>query len=96
MDFLSYIEPELLVLIPVLYVIGMVLKNLEEVKDKFIPVLLLIIGIAISVIYVLATQNLATSQEIAAGIFMAICQGALVTGVTVYTNQLIKQSQKSE
>ncbi len=96
MDFVSYIEPELLVLIPVLYVIGMVLKNLEEVKDKFIPIILLALGIAIAVLYVLATESLGTGQEVAAAVFTAICQGALVAGATVYTNQLIKQSSKSE
>lgn len=41
----DYIKPELLVLIPVLYILGLMLKKTEKINDKYIPVMLGIIGI---------------------------------------------------
>ena len=37
MDFTEYIKPELLILIPVLYVIGMAVKKTALIADKLIP-----------------------------------------------------------
>ena len=80
-DLSSYIKEYALVLIPMLYVIGMILKGIDSVKDKYIPLLLLVAGISGSI-----GLN---------GVSMdSIIQGVLVTGVTVYTNQLIVQSKK--
>ena len=77
----SYIKEYALVLIPMLYVIGMILKGIDNIKDKYIPLLLLVVGISGSI-----GLN---------GISMdSIIQGILVTGVTVYTNQLVVQSKK--
>lgn len=82
MDFLSYITENALIIIPVLYIIGMILKGTEKVKDKYIPLILLPIGIALS-------------MGIAGGITAdAIIQGVLVTGASVYANQIVKQIQK--
>jgi len=80
MDIIKYISDEALILIPVLYVIGMMLKNTPKVKDWLIPYILLVIGIlgAISI--------LGLSVK-------SVIQGILVTGATVYTNQLIKQAK---
>lgn len=82
----EYIKPELLILVPVLYVIGMIIKNTELIKDKYIPVILGLTGILLSTLYVLATEGVSLM-----GAFTAITQGILVTGVAVYVNQLIKQ-----
>ena len=40
MEFMEYITENALILIPVLYVIGMFLKALEFIKDKYIPCIL--------------------------------------------------------
>ena len=37
MDFMNYIIENALILIPVLYILGMFLKALEFIKDKYIP-----------------------------------------------------------
>ena len=58
MDFTEYIKPELLILIPVLYVIGMAVKKTALIADKLIPLVVGAIGILLSVIYVLATTAL--------------------------------------
>ena len=86
MDFTEYIKPELLILIPVLYVIGMAL-----IADKLIPLVVGAIGILLSVIYVLATTALGSPQAIAMAIFTALTQGVLVGGASVYANQIFKQ-----
>lgn len=81
MDIMKFIVEQALILIPALYVLGMILKNLQMIPDKFIPVILLAFGIAGAVsIMGLSPQS--------------IIQGILVTGAAVYTNQLIKQMQE--
>lgn len=82
MDFLSYITENALIIIPVLYIIGMILKGTDKVKDKYIPLILLPIGIALS----MGIAGAITAD--------AIIQGVLVTGASVYANQLVKQIKK--
>ena len=57
------------------------MKGTSRVSDELIPVILLPIGIVSSV----ALTGL--SME-------SVIQGVLITGATVYTNQLIKQGSK--
>ena len=80
---MNYIVEKCLILIPVLYVIGTILKNLEFIKDKYIPLILLPIGIAMAI----AISGIDVNSVI---------QGILVTGVTVYGNQIFKQINKEE
>lgn len=80
---MNYIVDNCLILIPVLYIIGMILKNLEFIKDKYIPLILLPIGVALAI----AIKGIDINSVI---------QGILVTGVTVYGNQIFKQINKEE
>ena len=68
----------MLPLVPFLYVLGMVLKDTEKIKDKYIPLILL----PISVLFSLLITGLSTD---------GVIQGVLATGVTVYGTQVIKQ-----
>ncbi len=81
MDFVNYITENALILIPVLYIIGMILKGIERIKDKYIPLILLPIGMGLAMALMGININ-------------AIIQGILVVGVSVYTNQLVKQINK--
>ena len=83
MDIVSYIVENSLILVPALLVLGSILKGTEKVKDKYIPVILLPLGIA---------------GAIAIGGFTvdSIIQGILVTGAAVYCNQLFVQGKKAE
>lgn len=83
MDFSQYISQSALILVPVLYIIGMIIKNTEGIKDKYIPVILLVIGI----LGAIGIMGISVDS---------IIQGILVTGAAVYTNQLIKQTTKKE
>ena len=89
----NFIKPELLILIPVLYFIGVAIKNTTLIKDKFIPLILGLIGIVLSSLWILATEG---TENIYMAIFVAITQGFLTAGASVYVNQLIKQSKKAE
>ena len=79
----DYVMENALILIPVVYVLGMMLKGTELIKDKYIPVILLPIGIVLGMILIGFDVN-------------GFIQGVLVTGVAVYANQLIKQASKEE
>mgnify|MGYP005755364549 FL=1 len=92
----EYIKPELLILAIVLYFLGMAIKNTEVIKDKYIPLILGLVGIIFSAIYVVATSSVASYQDVLTIIFTSIVQGILVAGASVYANQLIKQSEKEE
>lgn len=83
MDIVNYIIEKALVLVPVLYVIGAMLKNTPIVKDWTIPWVMLVLGIfgGVSVI--------GFNVE-------GVLQGILVAGATVFTHQLIKQSHEKE
>lgn len=92
----EYVKPELLVVAIVLYFIGMGIKNTEKISDKYIPIILGIAGVVISAIYIVATSIFNGYQSVLMAIFTAIVQGIMVAGLSVYANQLIKQTQKDE
>lgn len=93
---MNYVKPELVVVAIVLYFIGMWLKKAETVTDKYIPIILGTVGIAICGIYVVATCRLSGAQNIAMAVFTAIVQGVLVAGLSTYVNQIFKQLNKEE
>ena len=93
---MNYVKPELVVVAVVLYFVGMWLKKAETVPDKYIPLLLGVIGIMICGIYVIATCNLSGVQNIAMAVFTTVVQGILVAGLSTYVNQIIKQFNKEE
>lgn len=89
MDFTQFIKAELLILIPVLYGLGAILKHTEKINDKYIPLILTGAGLLLSCLYVLGTEGINSVS-----IFTAIVQGILVTAAAVYSNQLYKQSKQ--
>ena len=90
----DFIKPELLVLIPVLYIVGCGFKKTSLIKDKFIPLLLGSISILLAGLYTFATSDVNGIKEITMAIFTAITQGVLIAGASVYANQIYKQLQK--
>ena len=80
MDFASFIDAELIILVAALYALGVMLKN-SSLKDKYIPFVLLIP----SILACIAIKGFNVQ---------AIIQGVLCTATAVYTNQLVKQSKK--
>ncbi len=93
---MNYIKPELLVLIPVLYFIGTGLKRSEAVLDKHIPLLLGGAGVALALVWVLASSDMSGMQDALQAVFAAVTQGILCAGCSVYANQLGKQHGKED
>lgn len=93
---MNYVKPELIVVAIVLYFIGMWLKQAAFIKDKYIPLVLGIVGIFVCGIWVMATASFTTGQDIALAVFTAIVQGILVSGLSTYVNQIFKQLNKDE
>lgn len=82
MDIMKSIVEQAYILVPALYIIGMILKT-SAVRDKYIPLILLALGIIGAVVLMgFSVQS--------------VIQGILVTGAAVFTNQLVKQSKKEE
>lgn len=78
-DLAKYIVGDAYILIPVLYVIGMLLKKTPFLPDWLIPWILLALG--------MTGGFFLHNMEIG-----GLLQGVLVTGVTVFTHQLFKQT----
>ena len=91
----EFVKPELLILIPVLYLIGAGLK-VSKFKDNYIPIALGVVGITLSFIYIFASSSIAVKQDILMAIFISITQGILVAGCSVYFNQIYKQLKKGD
>ena len=83
MEIIGYIMDNALILIPALIVIGAIIKQVEAIPNKWIPLILLPLGIAGA----LALGGLSADSVI---------QGILVTGAAVYGNQLVKQLGKMD
>ena len=91
----EFIKPELVVLIPVLYLVGVALKK-SNVLDKHIPWLLGSVAITLSLLFVGATSTINGYQEALIAIFTGLTQGVLCAGASVYVNQIAKQYNKDE
>jgi hypothetical protein len=86
---LSFILPEILILIPVLIIIGMMLKKIENIKDWTIPIILGVIGILFAIM-ILGFKEGFSGPIILNGIL----QGILAAGMAVYVHQLVIQSTR--
>ena len=95
MELKEFIKPELLTLIPVLYIVGIGLKK-SKLSDTLIPLVLGGIAIVLSATWVIATSNISTLKDIAYAFFISVTQGILSAGASVYVNQLYVQSKKKD
>lgn len=83
MEILKYITENALILIPVLLIIGQIIKSIEKIPDKYIPLILLPLGIV-------------GAMALGGWTIDSAIQGILVTGAAVYGNQIVKQLKKEE
>ena len=95
MDLKEFIKPELLILIPVLYVVGIGLKK-SKLSDTLIPLVLGGIAIVLSAAWVIVTSDISTLKDVASALFNSVTQGILSAGASVYVNQLYVQSKKKD
>jgi hypothetical protein len=83
MEFLNYITENALILIPVLIIIGQIIKGIEAIANKWIPLILLPLGI----VGAMALSGWTVDGAV---------QGVLITGAAVYGDQLVKQLKTAE
>lgn len=91
MSWQEFIKPELLILIPVLYFVGVAIKK-SPIKDTLIPYILGGTGVLLTFIYLMASEPVQSTQEVFTAIFTALTQGILCAAASVYANQLYKQA----
>lgn len=87
MNVLEYIRPELLLTVPVLWVLGKILKEASFLRDKWIPLVLGGAGILLAVCWIGGGGE----PFGVTGLFTAVTQGILCAGAAVYGHQLVHQ-----
>lgn len=92
----QYIQPELLITIPLLYMLGLWLKRSAWFKDERIPLALGGFGIVMALFYTLSTVQITNYQSIFGIVFVSVTQGLLCAGASVYVHQLWKQQHLSQ
>lgn len=95
MNFQEYIKPELLVLIPVLYFVGVAIKK-SKIKDALIPLILGGAGVLLAIVYLLASEPLNGVQGVFTALWTGLTQGILCAAASVYANQIVKQAHKDK
>ena len=91
MEFVEYIKPELITVAVCLYCLGLAIKSSKTIKNKYIPLILTVIGVALSLLYVIGTEGFNYMS-----VFTGIVQCIICTAGAVYSDQLIKQTSKKE
>ena len=96
MDMMELIRPEMLTLIPVLYLIGAGLKKAEVFENKYIPLGLGLLGALLGAAWMLVFRD--AEYNTMQSLLMGAVQGILCAGCSVYANQIYKQlkEEKSE
>ena len=88
MDLSVYLEPELLILVPVLNLIGYWIKNTGKIKSCYIPLLLSITGITMCLFKAISGRMFDNYFEY---IFASFTKGVITAAAAVYSNQIYKQ-----
>lgn len=83
MDIYTFLIEDALIFVPALLILGQIIKGIEFIPDKYIPLILLPVGV------------LGACALAGFGVD-AVIQGILVTGAAVYGNQIVKQLKKQE
>ena len=92
MEFLDYIRPELLVLIPVLYLVALALRKCG-VAERWLPLVLGGVGVLLSLLWVVATCEVECAKHIAMAFFTALTQGVLATGASLLAERVGKRKK---
>jgi predicted neutral ceramidase superfamily lipid hydrolase len=83
MDIMSFIPEQLMIIVVTLYVLGVACKSIPKIDDRYIPIILLAIGVVLSVCLVGFNVT-------------SVMQGILCWGVSIGANQTFKQLKKGE
>lgn len=90
-NLLNFIPENLLILIGVIYVLGIFLKKIESVQDKYITIILMGFAITFAMLLNIINSEYKVIFDVAVN---GILQGILCWGVAVGINQTAKQLNK--
>ncbi len=89
----EYLSPELVFMIPVLVVIGKVLKKSNRISDSLIPTILSIVGIPIALVTSLANRmDPMNNIQVIVWILMSIGQGVFLGATAVGVHQFLSNT----
>lgn len=95
MEIMNYIEPELFVIVPILYILGIMIKR-SDIDDRWIPLILGIMGIILATFYKLSAHVPCDVQSVFEIIYAGVTQGLLCAAGSVYANNIVKQMSKDD
>lgn len=87
----KYVRSELLILVPVLFVIKKMLIS-SKVKSERIPVILMVIAIVCSGLYTFSTVDIPNLHGILFAIFTSLMQGVILSGGAMFGDMLLPKS----
>ena len=95
MDFSDYINTELFVIVPVLYAVGVLIKK-SSIPDRYIPIILGVIGISLATVYCFARNAPSGASDVLMTAYAGVTQGILCAATSVYANNIVKQMQRKD
>lgn len=90
-NLLKFIPENLMILIVVIYVVGLFLKKIDSVPDKYITLILMIFGITFAILLDIINSQYKVALDV---VVNGVLQGILCWGVAVGINQTTKQLSK--
>lgn len=93
MDITAYIQPELLILVPVLYLVGEGIKR-SKTPDDVIPLVNGLLGMMLATLYCFATMK--PGDSVAMVLFTGVIQGILCAAAATYLYECQKNVRKGE
>ena len=93
LNILDFLKEGYFIVIVAIYVIGIFLKKMETIKDKYIVVILMALSVIVAVLLTIINAQYKIDLEV---ILNGILQGILCWGVSVGVNQTVKQIGKTE
>ena len=92
-NLMNFIPEFLFIVIVATYVVGIFLKRLESVKDKYITSILMLFAITEAILLNIINAEFKVALDV---IVNGVLQGILCWGVAVGINQTAKQLSKQE
>lgn len=93
-EIMTYIQPELLSVSVVLYLLGMALKKSGRVPERYLPLVLCGTGIVLCGVWVWATTAVTGPKSAAMAAFTSVVQGTLVAGLAVFACRMRGRKNK--
>ena len=73
----EYINPQLLIIVPMLWGIGMAIKT-STIQNRFIPAILLVCSCAVVILHLTGTNMILDPQALSACMFAGVTQGSVI------------------